>query len=80
MFHNAEELEEFAGAIAEFAEGDGNFVVARQTQKTDGRVAEHGQVVRPVPLFHLALVFAKRNISDPVQAVFNAPVTTPMAK
>jgi hypothetical protein len=32
VFHNAQELEEFAGAIAEIAEGDGDFVAAGQTQ------------------------------------------------
>ena len=42
VFHNAQELEEFAGAIAEIAEGDGDFFAAGQTQQTDGRVAKGG--------------------------------------
>jgi hypothetical protein len=33
-----------------------------------------------MPLFHLALVFAKRNIPHPMQAVFDAPVATPTAE
>ena len=33
-----------------------------------------------MPLFHLAFVFAKRYVSHPMQAVFDAPVATPMAK
>jgi hypothetical protein len=33
-----------------------------------------------VAFFHLALVFAKRNVSHPMQAIFDAPVATPMAK
>ena len=32
-----------------------------------------------MPLFHLAFVFAKRYVSHPMQAIFNAPMTTPMA-
>ena len=31
-------------------------------------------------LFHLAFVFAKRYVSHPMQAVFDAPVPTPVAK
>jgi hypothetical protein len=40
VLHNAQELEEFAGAIAEITERDGNFLAAGQTQQMDGRVAE----------------------------------------
>ena len=32
-----------------------------------------------MPHFYLALVFAKRNITHPMQAIFDAPMTTPMA-
>jgi len=42
VFHNAEELQEFAGAVAEIAEGDGDFFAAGKTQKADGGVAEGG--------------------------------------
>ena len=31
-----------------------------------------------MPIFHLAFVFAKRYVSHPMQAIFNAPMTTPM--
>jgi hypothetical protein len=31
VFHNAQELEEFSGLIAEITEGHGDFVAARQT-------------------------------------------------
>ena len=78
VFHNAQELEEFAGAVAEIAEGDGDFFAAVKTQEADGSVAKRGQMLRPMPLFHLAFVFAKRYVSHPMQAIFNAPVTTPM--
>jgi hypothetical protein len=33
-----------------------------------------------VPLFYLTLVFPERDIPYPMQPVFDAPVTTPMAK
>ena len=32
-----------------------------------------------MPLSYLAFVFAKRYVSYPMQAIFNAPMTTPMA-
>ena len=30
--------------------------------------------------FHLAFVFAKRDVTHPVQAILDAPMATPMAK
>jgi hypothetical protein len=40
FFHNAQELEEFAGAIAKIAEGDGDFSAAVKSQETDGGVTK----------------------------------------
>jgi hypothetical protein len=42
VFHNAQELEEFAGVIAKIAEGDGDFFAAGQAQQADGGVANGG--------------------------------------
>jgi hypothetical protein len=42
VFHNAQELEEFSGSVAEIAEGDGDFLAACQTQQTDGGVPKCG--------------------------------------
>ena len=42
VFHNAQELQEFAGAIAKITEGDGDFFAAVKTQEADGGVAEGG--------------------------------------
>ena len=78
VFHNAEELEEFSGAIAEISERDRDFLVAAQTEERDDRIAKSGQVMRSTPLFHLAFVFAQGNVAHPVQAVLDAPVPTPM--
>jgi hypothetical protein len=33
-----------------------------------------------MPLFHPAFVFAEGNVSHPMQAVLDAPVTTPMGQ
>jgi len=68
------------GTVAEIAEGDGDFLVAGQTQQADGDIAKCRQILRPVAFFHLALVFAKGHVSHPMQAVFNAPVATPMGQ
>ena len=38
VFHNAQEMEEFAGAITEIPERDGDFLTAAQTEEIDGRV------------------------------------------
>lgn len=73
-----QELQEFAGAIAEVAESGGDFFVASPSQKTDRHVAKSGKILRPMPLFHLAFVFAKRHVPHPMQTVFNAPMTSPM--
>ena len=78
-FHYAEELEEFAGTIAEITECDSDFLASGQTQQADRRVAKRGQILRPVALLHLAFVFAQGDVSHPVQTVFDAPVPTPMA-
>ncbi len=40
VFHNAQELQEFSGAVAEIAEGDGNLLAAGQTQQTNRRIAK----------------------------------------
>ena len=42
VFHNAQELEEFAGGIAKIAESEGDFIAAGETQETDGGVAKGG--------------------------------------
>ena len=68
------------GAIAEITKGGGDFLVAAQTEETDDGVAEGSQVVRAVPLSHMALVFAKGDVTHPVQAILNAPVPTPIVE
>jgi len=73
-------LEEFAGAIAEIAEGNGDFFAATETQEADSGVAEGGEILRTVPSFYLALVFAKRDIAHPMQAIFDTPVAAPVSK
>jgi len=35
VFHNAEELEEFSGAVAEIAEGDDDFLAAGRKRQAD---------------------------------------------
>ena len=77
VLHNAQELHEFAGAIAEIAKGDGNFVRSSESNQTDGGIPERSQVLGSMPLFHLAFVFAKGNVPHPMQPVLYAPVTTP---
>jgi hypothetical protein len=42
VFHNAQELEEFAGAITEISGRDGDFLAAAQTEEIDGRIAKYG--------------------------------------
>jgi len=42
VFHNAQELKKFSGAVAEIAEGDGDFLAAGQTQQADGSIAKCG--------------------------------------
>ena len=42
VFHNAQELQEFAGAVAKIAEGDDDFFAAGQTQQVDAGVAKYG--------------------------------------
>jgi hypothetical protein len=42
VFHNTQELEEFAGAITEVSERDGDFLAAAQTEKIDGGIAKYG--------------------------------------
>lgn len=66
--------------VAESAEGNGDLFAARQTQQANRRVAKRSQIVRAVTLFDLALVFAKRYVSHPVQTVFDAPVSSPMGE
>ena len=68
------------GTIAEITKGGGDFLVAAQTEESDNGVAEGSQVVRAVPLSHMALVFAKGDVTHPVQAILNAPVPTPMVE
>ena len=64
--------------IAEFAEGGGDFFVAGQTQQVNHDVAKCGQILWPVTLFDLAFVFAKGHVANPMQTVFDAPVTAPV--
>jgi hypothetical protein len=59
VFHNAQELEEFAGAVAEIAESAGHFRAAGQPHDIDCRVAKHEQIFRAIAFFDLAFVFAK---------------------
>jgi hypothetical protein len=73
-------MEEFFGAVAEISKGGGDFLVAAQTKESDNGVAEGSQVVRAAPLFHLALVFAKGDVTHPMQAILDAPVPTPMVE
>lgn len=73
-------MEEFAGAIAKIAEGNGDFFAAGQTQKAEGGVAKGGEILRTVPGFYLALVFAERDIAHPMQAIFDSPVASPVSK
>lgn len=73
-------MEEFAGAIAEIAEGNGDFLAAGQTQKADGGIAKGGEILRTVPSFYLALIFAERDVAHPMQAIFDTPVALPMSK
>lgn len=76
VFHNAQEVEEFEGAIGELAEGRGDFFVTGDAQQVDGGIAEGGQVVGGVADLYLTLVFAEGHIADPVQA-FDAPMRLP---
>jgi hypothetical protein len=76
VFHNAQELEEFEGAVGEVAEGGGDFFVAAQAEEVDGGVAKCGQVLRGVSELDLALVLAERHVADPVQA-FDPPMALP---
>ena len=66
VFHNAQELEEFEGAVGEFAERGGDFFVAAEAEQADGGVAKRGQVLRGVSELYLALVLAERHVADPV--------------
>jgi len=70
-------LEEFAGAIAEIAEGNGDFCTAGEMKQIDRGVAKGGKILRPVTGFYLALVLAERDIAHPMQAIFNTPVAAP---
>jgi len=72
-------LQEFAGAIAKIAEGDGDFFAAGEMKQTDRGVAKGGKILRPVTGFYLALVFAERDIAHPMQAIFDTPVAAPAA-
>jgi len=67
-------------AIAKIAEGGGNFLAAGKTQQADDGIAKGGEILRPMPLFHLAFVFTKADVPHPVQPVFDAPVATPMSR
>jgi hypothetical protein len=78
VFHNTEELEEFAGAMAKITEGVGDFLVACPTQEIDCRIPKNGQILGAMPGFHLAFVLAERHIANPMQTIFDAPVTSPM--
>jgi hypothetical protein len=73
-------LEEFVGATAKFAESVGDFFVARQAEEIDRRVTKNGQILRTMPGFHLAFILAERHITHPMQAIFDAPVATPMSQ
>ena len=66
VFHNAQELEEFEGAVGEFAERGGDFFVAAEAEQADGGVAKRGQILRGVSELYLALVLAERHVADPV--------------
>ncbi len=76
VFHNAQELEEFEGAVGEIAERGGDFFVAAEAEQADGGVAKRGQVLRAVSELYLALVLAERHVADPVQAL-NTPMALP---
>ena len=63
--------------VSELAEGGGNFSDAREAEDADGGVAEGGQVLRGVAGFDLTLVFAKRDVADPVEPILDSPVIAP---
>jgi hypothetical protein len=71
-------LEEFAGAVAEFTKGMGDFLVASPAQEVDCGIPKNGQILWPMPGFHLAFVLAERHIANPMQTIFDAPVTSPI--
>ena len=66
--------------IAKIAEGGGNFLAAGKTQQADDGIPKGGEILRPMPLFHLAFVSAKGDVPHPVQPVFDAPVATAMSR
>lgn len=59
------------------AKGGKNLFNACQTEQRQGEVAAGGQVLRAVADVGSAVVFAEDRIPDPVQAVFDAPVSAP---
>jgi len=62
--------------VRKTTEGRGDFLVAGKSQQADDGVAKGGQVLGSVTDLDLALVFAKRHIAYPVQAL-DSPMSPP---
>ena len=58
----------------EVAKGGENLVNAGGAHQGEADVAQRRQILRAVLCFRPAGVFAHRDVADPVQAIFDAPV------
>ena len=62
------------GAGGEVAKGGENLVKAGGSHQREADIAQRGEILRAVLGFRPAGVFAERDVADPVQAIFDAPV------
>jgi hypothetical protein len=61
----------------ELAEVGGDLGASGEAEEVDGGVAEGGQVLRSVAAADLATVFAVGNVANPMQPVFDVPMSAP---
>ncbi len=63
--------------MCEAAEVGGDLREAGETEDADGGVAEGREVLGAVAAFHSAVVFVVNHVADPMETVFDAPMSAP---